>query len=697
MISKTTNTTSATTRRLWVLLSISLFAWAVALLFTLLAPSPTSRANDFFYDAFYRTRPQTDMTNSDVILVAADQASLTAVDKRFKFGWPWPRELWGNIATYAANSGARAVAFDLVFVDTSDFQKTTGDDDTFADALNSLKSPVIFGATANPPPDAPPTTAPATAPGTWEHFAPPVKNPTFGAVNVGNDKIYRRYQTTVNGLPSLALATVKAAGESPKIPSNAPFLLHYYGPHLRADGKTTFTFLPAAAVLGAQLDGPAGAKTYGISPEQFKNKIVILCTIAVGTYDLKSSPLSDEYPGPEVQATAIENLLRGDRVLPISAPLIALASLLAACFVSTGVVIPRRASIKLLAPIAITLVLFIAALHLFRANETIRWFPPLQPLLAILLATPCAFAWTYFAEDRQRRFMLKALSKVVSPAVAEQLSRDPERLARGTIRTDLTLLFTDLANFTSLSEGMDVQHLGEFMNRYLGEMSDQVLAQDGTLDKYIGDAIMCFWNAPLPQADHALRACRAALLMVSREREMQPEFAALGTHKVFTRIGINTASVAVGFVGSDHLFNYTAMGDGVNLASRLEGANKLYGTRILLSENTAKLVEQSFWLRKIDILRVKGKKEPMAVFELLSERTTTDTPPPQHLELIRRYEEAFAAYRTRNWDLAQQILLELSTRFGEDGPTAALVARVREYRQNPPEDGWDGVYISSSK
>ena len=158
-----------------------------------------------------------------------------------------------------------------------------------------------------------------------------------------------------------------------------------------------------------------------------------------------------------------------------------------------------------------------------------------------------------------------------------------------------------------------------------------------------------------------------------------------------------TASAAVGFIGSEHLFNYTAMGDGVNLASRLEGANKLYGTRILLSENTAKLVAEAFWLRKVDVLRVKGKREPMAVYELIGERggaSPADDPRP---ELIRRYEEAFAAYRGRDWALAEKLLLELSARFGQDGPAEALLGRVREFRLHPPSDAWDGVYVSTSK
>jgi adenylate cyclase len=225
-------------------------------------------------------------------------------------------------------------------------------------------------------------------------------------------------------------------------------------------------------------------------------------------------------------------------------------------------------------------------------------------------------------------------------------------------------------------------------------MSAEVFAQDGTLDKYIGDAVMAFWNAPLGQRDHAARACRAALKMAARERELMGEFAGHGVKTVFTRIGINTATAAVGFVGSEHLFNFTALGDGINLASRMEGANKIYGTQILVSETTAALVGGEFYLRRMDVLRVKGKSQPMAMFELMGEKTVADA---RLAERIAGFERAFGAYQSCRWDESEKILLELSAGFGQDAAVDALLARVRDYRRVPPPEGWDGVYVSSSK
>ena len=352
---------------------------------------------------------------------------------------------------------------------------------------------------------------------------------------------------------------------------------------------------------------------------------------------------------------------------------------------------------KLLAALLAPILLLIAGVLLFR-GDVIRWLPPVQSLVAILAAAPAAFAWTYFAEDRQRRFMLKALSKVVSPAVAHQLAADPQRLALGTVRTDITVLFTDLANFTDLSEALDPHQLESLLNRYLGEMSNQVLAQDGTLDKYIGDAVMCFWNAPLPQKEHAILACHAALAMIRREKELHEEFARLlGTKHIFTRIGINTATVAVGFIGSDHTISLTTLPSA--MASIWPAGSK--GR----TNSTAPAFSSPKSPRSLSNLISICGKSICSGSKAKSRRwrSTNSGPigrwiiPQHHQELAMLYEKAFELYRQRKWEEAAAGFLELSRVFGEDGPTAAMLARIEGYRRTPPDEGWDGVYDSKEK
>jgi adenylate cyclase len=713
-------------KRLAICSAISVIAAILALLAGVVWPFDTAvqKANDGFYDVLYRLRPIDDQTNGEVVIVTADQGSLDAVDKTFQKGWPWPREFWGRIAAYVSKCGAKAVVFDMIFSETSDFQNSDGDDDTMAEKINGLKCPAVFGLVVTP------STQPSDL-GSWQNFAlQKVDRKIFGAANTSKDAMVRDYAPTVLGQPSLAVAGITAAGESPKLPIDQKFLIHFYGPNQTSTGQRTYRFLAAANVLAAALrDDPetratqTGPDTTGITPDMFRGKIVLIGATAAGANDIKSSPLSNEYPGVEIHATAITNLLKGDAVRPVPTFWQILAPLLAAAIVCIGVIFPRAAMLKMLGPILSIAAILGSVAYLF-TRPAIHWLPPTPALIAISISTIAAFAWTYFAEDRQRKFMLKALSKVVSPAVAEQLSREPRRLSLGTVRTEITLLFTDLANFTNLSEAMDVQKLGDLLNTYLGAMSDEVLQNQGTLDKYIGDAIMCFWNAPLPQPSHAVQACRAALAIARKEDEIRAELQALGAASIFTRIGINTTSAAVGFVGSSHLFNYTALGDGVNLASRLEGANKLYGTRILLAQSTADLVKDQFILRRVDVLKVKGKTQPMAVYDLLADRADLaasaalaghppgNVAPEEHhprggtrlgapgesLEtLVREYDKAFSAYQSQKWDEAERLLLEILNRFVEDAPSKELLRRVASLRAHPPVKDWDGVYEAKDK
>jgi adenylate cyclase len=301
-------------------------------------------------------------------------------------------------------------------------------------------------------------------------------------------------------------------------------------------------------------------------------------------------------------------------------------------------------------------------------------------------------AWSYVTEDRLRRQVLRQLAGYVSPAVAARVAEDPRRMLAPEKR-DMTVMFTDIAGFTNISESLPSAKLAEMMNFYLGEMAGVILGQDGTIDKFIGDAVMSFWNAPLDQPDHAAAACRAALKIVERERQIQSELARLCGAAVLTRIGINSGSMTVGDMGSEKKFNFTVLGDAVNLGSRLEGANKLYGSRILLSESTADLVRGRFVVRQLDVLRVSGKKRPVSVYELLA----TGEGDPALRSRATAYEAALAHYRAQRWDAATEVLRALLAEHPADAPAAALHDRIARLRADPPPADWDGVYVAKDK
>jgi adenylate cyclase len=356
------------------------------------------------------------------------------------------------------------------------------------------------------------------------------------------------------------------------------------------------------------------------------------------------------------------------------------------------VVFPRRVSLKLIAAGISVAVLLAVSVELFLGYQ-IRWLPLASPLLALLLATIGAFSWSYLVEGRQRRFVVRALGQYLSPHVAANIDQDPDALRLGGTRREMTVMFTDIQGFTDLSEKLDEHKLTELLNYYLDEMSSLVLASNGTLDKYIGDAIMSFWNAPLHQPDHAILACRAALAMEKREREIQPRLAELGGPGLLTRIGINTGPMVFGNMGSSQKFNYSVLGDAVNLASRLEGANKFYGSRIIIAQPTAAQLNGGFLLRKLDMLRVKGKSRPMEICELLAEG-------PGDTDLQARavgYDAAFNLYQKQRWDAASERLASLLGRFPQDRPAAALLDRITTLREHPPDPDWDGVYVAKGK
>jgi adenylate cyclase len=645
--------------------------------------APVRRLDDLFYDALYRLRPIEDKSAAGVLIVAVDDQAIEVVDAWRKFGWPWPREFYGHMARYLDAAGARAIVFDLLFDRPSVYNGATDDDNVFAEAMNGIKTPTVFATQAKPDGSV------------WE-LAPPIKQRTLAAANISPEDVVRTYDLSARGHATMAPTAVRTAGAQrpPWAKEGGAFLLHYYGPHAERKTNTpaTFRYVSAAKLLFAALD-PAAAQKFGISPDLFRGKIVLIGTITAATYDLKSSPVSAKYPGVEIHATAIQNLLEGRRVIPV-APAARILLLIASCLVAAfGAVIPARVPWKLVGGALGALLILGLCAALF-TGRTIHWLPPAAAMIAAVAAAFVGVGYSYFTEVRQRQAIFEALSQSTSREVADQIRRDP-RLAKkiGGDKRDMTVMFTDLAGFTTLCEELDGEVVANMLNLYLEEMSEVVFRKNGTLDKYIGDAIMSFWNAPLNQADHATRACNAAIEMQKREAALQPRLLEMSGHELHSRIGINSGPMTVGNMGSTYKFAYTVLGDSVNLASRLEGANKMYGTRVLLSETTANLVKDQFTLRKVDLLRVKGKTRPMAVYELIGE----GPPDAKTAELIKRYEAAFTTYQSKRFDQAYEMLLALAQEFPADGPTAALLARALQFQRHPPEDNWDGVWVAVDK
>jgi adenylate cyclase len=317
------------------------------------------------------------------------------------------------------------------------------------------------------------------------------------------------------------------------------------------------------------------------------------------------------------------------------------------------------------------------------------WWLPLVPQgMAVLFSLFGALAVSYATEGKQKRFIKGAFRQYLSPAVIEQLIEHPERLKLGGEKRTVSIFFSDIQGFTGISEGLDPEELIALLNEYLSAMTDILQEEGGTVDKYIGDAIVAFWNAPLNQTDHAERAARSALRCQEKLAEMRPGIRERIGKDLFMRVGLNTGTAVIGNMGSRSRFNYTALGDAVNLAARLEGINKQFGTYILVSDTLRKALPDKFQAREISTVAVVGRKEPVRVFELLSPKDAKN----REQELYS-FAEGLRAFNLGDFQTALSIFLSTA----ETDPVAASYAQKCKALIECLPQQWDGVWVMTDK
>jgi adenylate cyclase len=302
----------------------------------------------------------------------------------------------------------------------------------------------------------------------------------------------------------------------------------------------------------------------------------------------------------------------------------------------------------------------------------------------------------FIGEQRERKRVRDAFGRYVSPVVVEEMLKDPSRLELGGVEKVLTVLFSDLQGFTSYSERYSPSEMIGILSEYYARMTERVFASEGTLKEYVGDELMAIFGAPVEQADHARRACRAALDMKQHREAMTLEWADRGRPPLKARTGVNTGVMLVGNIGSRYRFSYGVLGDNVNLGSRLEGLNKEYGTEILVGENTVALLGDEFHLREVDMVRVVGKKKPVRIFELLG---IVDGVADGAVDrsVLEDYAAALEAYRAQRWAPAARLFESIIAKRKADGPSATMLGRSRAYLEVPPPEDWDGVYEATRK
>lgn len=535
-------------------------------------------------------------------------------------------------------------------------------------------------------------------------FASGAKNFGFFYTDPDTDGAIRRAPTVAefqgNFYPSLDVAATMAYRNNSL--DEVKLVLNPSGVESIAVGKLT---IPTDRRGFAQLDylGPGGTfPTYSFAdvvnhalPEDlFRGRLVLIgiTATALGDMALTPFPSPPQFPGVEVHATMIDNIL--NQTFIRRAPPEYLADLLLIVLFSVG----AGLLFSILSPLHATMLLIGSLMAYFLGTyalfSTYRiWIADFLPMSALFITYAGIVSYRFFFEEGEKKKVRSAFSQYMHPGLIKEILDHPEMLRPGGEEKELTALFADIRGFTTLSENLTPSQLVDILNEYLSEMTEVIFRNWGTLDKYIGDAIMAFWGAPYPQADHAMRTCQTAIEMLQALERLQESWAQRSLPRIDIGVGINTGPMLVGNIGSKRRFNYTIIGDSVNLASRLEGLNRQFGTSLIISEATFLQVKGRVVARELDLIRVKGKTQPVKVYELRGLASDAH----QRTDLLNRFEQGLQAYRSGEWSEAMEVFQEIVADYPLDGPSHVFIRRCRDFLASPPEGAWDGVFSMKTK
>ncbi len=708
--------------QIWINLAISLGAVIMAFLLGYTATLQTVESK--FIDMRFGLRGPLDIKNSPIVIVKIDDQSDESTPER----WPWPRSYFAHVIRNLNEAGAAVIGVDVIFDQPDKYGEKS--DDELAKVLNTYDNVVLTGKILR-------TTGRAGS----STFIPPLEKfitpkSHWGLVSLesDNDGFYRRY-ILADSLDDSLFASFAAEiyqiykKRPPKdihikedsftlsdeiIPKYdaSSILVNFAGP------AYSFPYYSFDNILDTEdfdllddydLDSfddpgdvelgiPPGLKYSGI----LKGKIVLIGATMQELHDnfptpfletnTDSSTIKQEMPGVEIHANALYTLLKKDYLLqpPLwMSLLIILIALLAVYYLTHK--LPTIWSAFLT---GVLLILFAAvAVYLFISHNYV--LDMVNPMLIIAFSYVGYTLYNYFQTQQEKKALRGAFAYYVPEKVVQEIMNNPEKLTLGGEERVISVIFSDVAGFTSISEKLTPRQLVALLNEYLTAMTDIVLANNGIIDKYEGDAIMAEFGMPVAYDDHPQAACRTALAMQVELARLRKKWKAEGKPEMEARVGINTGEVIVGNMGSQTVFDYTVMGDHVNLGSRLEGANKFYKTKIMISEFTYAYVKNDFYTRPLDLIRVKGKNKPIEVFELIAERSQPLD--RKFLEMLSVYQRGIKAYRSRDWKNAIEYFDFCLNLFPDDYPSKLYRKRCIEYKIHEPAPDWDGVTTMTSK
>jgi adenylate cyclase len=724
--------------------TVGLVILAVLILVRISDPAPLVELRLRTFDLFQTIKPRVD-TDRPVLIVDIDEPSLSAYGQ-----WPWPRTLVAKLLDRLFEWKSKAVAFDVVFSESdrtspdqamkyfSDLDDATrarlrkmpSNDDVLAQAMR--KRNVVLGQAGTRTigsasmDQAPQTGVAILGPDPSPYLysfprllrnLPQLERAAAGrglfTIATERDGMVRRVPLIMSAegkvVPALAIDLLRVATGAGAVlvradqagvrqvsvarlqlptDENGRIWVHF-SPH------TSARYVSAKDVLEGS-----------VSPERFADKLVLVGTSAIGLLDIKTTPVDAAMPGVEIHAQLVEAALTGSL---LNAPSYAIG-------VETTVAASIGLMLALLAPSVGAIALFLLAVLGFALVSAGSWLlysnhqvliDPSFPTIVVLTTYVSLMLVGYFREQADRRRIRSAFSQYLSPNLVEQLANSPQKLVLGGEERHMTVLFSDVRGFTAIAEsfGDNPQGLTSLMNRFLTPLTNSILANNGTIDKYMGDAIMAFWNAPLDDARHQFHACNAALEMLervdslNREREQEASQAGIRFIPIKIGIGINTGRCVVGNMGSDLRFQYTVMGDSVNLASRLEGQTALHGVPLLIGSKTMQAVAEEFAVLQVESILVKGKADPEVIYTIAGRRR--DLSDGRDFEVLSElWQQMLACYRSRDWAGATEMLdrcRPLTRGFGLDELANVYGERIHQFKLNPPPHDWDGVFVAQTK
>jgi len=720
-----------------------------ALALRILDPGPVARLRSLVFDTYQQIEPRKYDPGLPLRIVDIDEESLKKIGQ-----WPWPRTMLAELVQKLSENGAAAIGFDMVFPESdrmspanalrfwpksdaltglrSEVEKLPSNDQTLAEAI--AQSQVVLGFIATPAGTSIPEQKAGFAHGGDDPrlFAPSypgaaaslteLQDKAKGAGSLNwipeHDQIIRRVPMLVQigdklypsfAADMLRLAqgastyVVKSSGASSEKSFGAKtgivkIRIGDFEVPTEANGEMwiRFTphskerFLPAWKVLNGD-----------IGKDDIEGRLMVIGTSAAGLLDLRATPLEASVPGVELHAQAIEQMLQGaflqrpDFATPAELLYILMLGILIA------VLIYRLGALgsAILGAFAVAAVVAVSwyAFHAF------GWLvDPIYPAIALTAIYLAGTLFVFLRTERERNRVRHAFGHYMAPALVERLAGDPSQLRLGGETRDMTLLFSDVRGFTTISEGLDAEELTRFLNTLFTPLSNIILEEQGTIDKFMGDAVMAFWNAPLDDAEHASHACRAALRMMGEMQKLnehwQQEAAAKGRPFAPVKIGIglNTGVCCVGNLGTETRFDYSVIGDNVNVASRLEGQSKTYEVVTIVGESTTARAPD-FAFIELDLLKVKGKTDATRIFALLGDSALKET--HGFKDLNERHNEFLKKYRARDWDAADLLRRECDRMNGSSLHRlyALYKERIEFFRHNPPPPDWDGTAEALAK